>query len=113
MVIVNLALATICFLNQCYPALVGINTPEGEYKLVQLITDQPGYGGDVLKFTENETTWYAIHRVWLLKPKQHRLDRLSSNNAKDRVITAGCINVMPKVYEELKSCCSNDTLIIK
>ncbi len=113
MVIVNLITATICFANSCYPALIGTHTPKGEFQIHQLITEQRGYGGDVLQFKETSTEWYAIHRVYLLNPTQHRMDRLMSGNVGDRTITNGCINVMPDVYEKLKSCCSNDTLLIK
>ena len=48
MIIVNLAAASICFLNQCYPALVGPDTPVGKFKLERVITKAAGYGGDVL-----------------------------------------------------------------
>ena len=75
-VVVDLAVATICFLSQCYPALVGIDTPKGQYQLVQRYTNDPGYGGDVLQFYETKDSVYAIHWVWLLRPSQHRLDRL-------------------------------------
>jgi hypothetical protein len=113
MVIVNITLAIICFGGSCYPALVGINTPIGEFNMTQLITDQPGYGGDVLEFKETHTDWYAIHRVWTLKPKQHRLERLASSKASDRInVTGGCINVSPYVYEKLKECCSDEELKI-
>jgi hypothetical protein len=113
MVLVNLAAATICFLNQCYPALVGKATMPGEYQLVERLTDSPGYGGDVLQFDENPKMWLAIHRIWLLKPSEHRDVRIHSKDPKDRVITHGCINVEPEVYEKLKDCCSNDQLTIQ
>jgi hypothetical protein len=113
MVIVNMLLATICFNGSCYPALVGTDTPKGEFQMVQRMTEQAGYGGDVLQFKETSDNWYAIHRVWLLKPKQHRLERLSSDKTSDRTITSGCINIMPEVYEKLKLCCSNEPLLIK
>lgn len=118
-VLVNIALATICFTyqgtNECHPVLVGQKTPTptGEYVLQQRLTSSPGYGGDVLQFLETETEVFAIHRVWLLNPKQNRAARLKSPNVKDRFITNGCINVEPEVYEKLKDCCSNSKLIIK
>jgi hypothetical protein len=113
MVVISLLLATICFNGDCYPALVGRDTPKGTFQLTPMITKQPGYGGDVLKFKETETEWYAIHRVWLLKPEQHRLERLQSGVTAERVtVTAGCVNVTPDVYEKLRSCCSYDKLEI-
>lgn len=117
MVFINVALATICFNGACYPALVGNDTPKGTFQLTQMPINekrQPGYGTDVLKFKENDTEWWAIHRVWLLKPEQRRMERLNSGNVEDRThVTAGCVNVMPEVYEKLKSCCSSDKLTIE
>ena len=109
MVVVKLALAIICFNATCYPALVGTDTPPGQYQLVHMGTKQAGYGGDVLKFKENKEYWWAIHRVWTLKPEEHRLERLQSIDPADRTtITHGCINIMPDVYEKLLQCCSSD-----
>lgn len=114
MVIVDLALATICFANSCYPALVGNDTPKGEFQMIQRITAQAGYGGDVLQFTETPQAWFAIHRVWTLRPQEHRQQRLKSNDVKQRqTITHGCINVDPVVYEKLRDCCSAEALLIK
>ena len=82
--------------------------------MIHMATQQAGYGGDVLKFTETPTDWYAIHRVWLLKPEQHRLERLKSDNVAERItVTAGCVNVMPDVYEKLLECCSTEELEIQ
>ena len=113
MIIVDLALATICFAGQCHPALVGKDTPKGHFQLVQRLTEQPGYGGDVLQFAENSDSWFAIHRVYLLNKSQHRDKRLLSSKVSDRVITNGCINIQPEVYKQLKDCCSNDEVEIK
>jgi hypothetical protein len=99
-------------MGECHPALVGHDTPVGQFQIVQRLTSQPGYGGDVLQFKETDNAWYAIHRVWTLSPKQKRVERLNSDNPKDRVITNGCVNVDPNVYERLKDCCSTDTVII-
>jgi len=78
------------------------------------ITADPGYGGDVVKFAENDTLVFAIHRVWTLSPKQRRLERLASPNPADRVgITNGCVNVAPEVYDRLVSCCLNEPLQIR
>jgi hypothetical protein len=114
MVTVDLALATICFLGQCYPALVGPTTPRGEFSLIQRTTDMKGYGGDVLKFHEDRDSIMAIHRVWTLSPSQRRIERLQSSDPRQRKsITNGCINVMPDVYDKLVDCCSNSTLVVK
>ena len=118
-VIVTISLAAICFTYQgtqeCHPVLLGKNIPApvGEYIIQQRITSDPGYGGDVLQFHETKDEIYAIHRVWLLNPKQKRAERLKSNKVSDRYITNGCINVDPIVYERLVDCCSNAQLIIK
>lgn len=101
MVTVLLTAALICFNDECYPALVGKNTPIGNYTLVQKLTTKPGYGGDILQYHETKDTVLAIHRLYLLNPKQQREKRIQSNNPKDRVITAGCINVTPEVYKQL------------
>jgi len=95
--------------------LLGKNvpTPVGEYTLRKRITADPGYGGDVLQFHETHDEVYAIHRVWLLNPKQKRAERLRSNNIQDRYISSGCINVDPAVYDRLMDCCSSTQLIIK
>lgn len=111
---VILSAAIICFQQQCYPALVGKDTPIGEFSVIQRLTEDPGYGGDVLQFHETDKRVYAIHRVWTLNPKQKRLERLQSSNVKERqTITSGCINVMPEIYDRLVDCCANGSLIIK
>lgn len=113
MIIVDLLAATICFAGQCYPALVGPDTPRGEYQMIRRITDQPGYGGDVLQFHETPEAWFAVHRVWTLKPKEKRIQRLQSPDPKQRqTITRGCINVMPEVYQKLVDCCENHRILI-
>jgi len=118
-VIVSIALATICFTyngtEECHPALLGKNipTPVGEFTMRKRITKDPGYGGDVLQFHENDHMVFAIHRVWLLKPEQRRMDRLRSKNVNDRFISSGCINLEPVVYDKLMDCCSSEQLIIK
>ena len=117
-IIVSLALATICFtqnnIEECHPVLLGKNipTPLGEFALKHLRTDAPGYGGDILQFTENSHMIYAIHRVWLLNPSQKRLERLKSNKLSDHYISSGCINVETEVYNTLVDCCSKEKLHI-
>jgi hypothetical protein len=114
-ILVNLGLATICFLGKCHPALVGDHSFPGTYQIVQRYTADPGYGGDVLKYNETADAVYAIHRVWTLVPSQHRLERLRSDDAEQRKhITNGCINVEPEVYEQLvQSCKEGCTLTIQ
>lgn len=113
MVLVDVTLALICFAGQCHHALIGPNTPTGEYQMVHATTDLPGYGGDVLVFKETDKVVYAIHRVYTARPEQRRVQRLASPLPSDRQrITAGCVNVAPEVYEQLLDCCSNQTLRI-
>lgn len=113
MIVVDLTLALICFAGQCHNALVSADTPVGEFQLTQRLTSQAGYGGDVLQFKETADSWYAIHRVWTLKPEERRTERLNSSDPVDRrTITKGCINIDPKVYEQLRSCCSSHKLVI-
>lgn len=113
MVTVDLTAAVICFLGNCYPILHGPATPIGEFKMSQRIVQAPGYGGDVLQFAENEKMIFAIHRVWTLDPKQRRMERLETPSISDNVVTNGCINVKPEVYNKLIECCRRDTLVIK
>ena len=113
MVVVSLAAATICFLNACYPALVGHSTPSGSFTLQVRETAQDGYGGDVLQFHDTGSEVYAVHRVWLLRPAQRRAERLAGTDPAQRLITSGCINVSNEVYEKLKKCCVATTLIIQ
>lgn len=112
MILISLLAATICFAGECYPALIGTSTPVGQFQLVERRTSQPGYGGDVLQFTETPDAWYAIHRVYTLNVNEHRVSRLQSSIVSDRVITNGCINVDPIVYDKLKDCCINMTVNI-
>ncbi len=112
-VFVNIAAALICVASMCHPALVGVDTPRGEFQLSHYSTPDPGYGGDILSFKETPDSLFAIHRV-IDVPGQQRLARLKSPDAKRRnSITGGCINVDPHVYEELVDCCYESKLIIK
>lgn len=119
MVIVDILLATICFSTpasdalECHNALIGSDTPRGVYTLQQRLTEDPFYGGDVLQFREDEKEVYAVHRVWLGRPNEHRDRRIKSRDARQRKITKGCVNVEPSVYEVLVREHSTDTLIIK
>lgn len=118
MVVVDLALATICLLHgpvpECHPALVGPSTPRGEFSLVQRLTEDRGYGGDVVQFHEDEKAVFAIHRVWTLRPVERREHRLRSGDPKQRAsITNGCVNVSPEVYDRLVGCCLSYRLVIR
>lgn len=118
-VIVDIALATICFASapgadqMCYNALIGGDTPRGTFTLQQRLVDDPLYGGDVLQFREDPTAVFAIHRVWLGRPWEKREERLKSSDPKRRKMTKGCINVSRETYQLLLNCCSTSTLIIK
>jgi len=99
---VFLSKALLCVASQCFPALVGDATPVGTFKVTRADTDLPGYGGDVLMFSENAKTILAIHRVWLLKPSEKRLERLFSDDPEQRRhVTNGCINIDPDLYDSL------------
>jgi hypothetical protein len=103
-VVVSLSLATICFLNQCHPALVGAETPLGSFPMQQAHITAPGYGGDVVLFTrrKRDQLHLAVHRVYLLKPAQRRAERLRSPLPSDRRgVTDGCVNVEPQVYDAM------------
>lgn len=102
--IVLLSAAVVCLQGRCYPVLVGRDTPTGEFAVQHRMVLSPGYGGDVLQYKETAEAIYAIHRVWLGHPQEHRVKRLASRNpAKRRGVTGGCINVMPDVYDLLQS----------
>lgn len=113
-VVVSLSLATICFVGQCYPALVGSATPPGHYQLSHRFVVSPGYGGDVLAFKEEPDDLFAIHRVWLGAPREQRLQRLQSTQvARRRGVTGGCINIAPETYAKLVDCCSRADLVVE
>ena len=114
MIIVDLALATICFANTCANVLVGNHTPTGTFSLYHMQTEQAGYGGDVIVFHETDTYRLAIHRVWMLNPKERRMEKIRSSNPKvRRYVSNGCINVEPEVYQQILDCCINQQLVIK
>lgn len=111
-VTVYLAKALICFAGQCHPALVGEATPTGQFNLTPRLVQAPGYGGDVIQFDEANGVVFAIHRLWLGSPAQRRQARIASQDPRQRIITAGCVNVTPEVYDLLLDCCSHSTLEI-
>jgi len=113
-VVVDLALAVICFMGQCHPALVGEHTPRGVFTLDHQAIKVPGYGGDLLVFKEDRTRLWAVHRVYTAVPTERRVERLLSGRAAFRKgVTHGCVNVMPDVYARLVECCSNQMLIVR
>ena len=96
--------ALICFQGHCHHALVGKSTPMGTFPVIHKLTKAPGYGGDVLVFEELPDRVYAIHRVWLRNPAEHRAKRLASDDpAQRKDVTLGCINVAPEVFDQLKN----------
>lgn len=99
-VTISKSLATICFLGQCYPALVGEATPLGEYTLTKRYVVSEGYGGDVLQFKYDGSNVYAIHRPFAPNGSTKRSQALLSEK-QDRVITKGCVNVSVSVYNTL------------
>lgn len=109
---VFLSLAVLCIDKVCYPALIGENTPVGEFSLVQRLVNDPLYGGSVLQFKETEKSVFSIHRVWNGRPKEKRQLRLNSGDVNKRVITLGCINVSDHVYQFLLDCCQNEKIFI-
>lgn len=112
-VVVDIAAALICFAGTCYNALVGNDTPRGEFELAPYTIQDPRYGGDLLVFKHDKRGVYAIHRV-IDVPGQQRLARLKSPNPKHRItVTLGCVNVEPEVYDALMDCCSTSKLTIK
>ncbi len=108
---VSLAKALICIAGECFPVLVGQNTPAGSFDLQLRYTISEGYGGDVIQFHETETLVFAIHRVWTLSPRQRRVERLESATPDDNVITNGCINVKPEVYDIIKESLNKETTL--
>lgn len=102
-VVVDTEKAELCMESRCYPVLVGEDTPKGTFDLDIVKTNRRGYGGDVMRFKEDEKYLYAIHRVWTLKPEERRMQRIASANPADRFITNGCINVTDDVYAKLKA----------
>ena len=101
-IIVDTQTATACIQDDCYPVLVGKNTPKGTFGLQLSTTPDPLYKGSVLAFKSDSTGTYAIHRVWNGKPSERRNERLKGT-VSDRLITNGCINVSDDTYEIFKS----------
>lgn len=100
-VTVLLSKALICFAGQCHPALVGSDTPVGQYPLIERRVLTEGYGGVVVQFKEDEKMWYAIHRPWRLGPVDRDKVLQSKDPSARRLITKGCINVEDKVFDNI------------
>ena len=105
-----LSTALICFGGACHPVLVGADTPTGTFPLTRRIVVDPGYGGDVLQFAENEREWFALHRTYRNLP-----DRVAAYSAPAdgrRYVTNGCVNLTPEVYDELAQYGGEMTLVV-
>jgi hypothetical protein len=113
-VVVNLTMATMCFLGQCHPVLVGSETPTGVFSFQHARIRAPGYGGDVLVYDiHKDGVPLSVHRVYLGNPRERRAERLRHPNPAARIaVTNGCINVAPEVYDALVDCCRTGTLRI-
>ena len=103
-VVVHTDRAELCFTDtqDCHPVLLGKTTPKGKFDLTIYATNKTGYGGDVIGFKQENDFLFALHRVWTLKPEEHRLERIASARVSDRIMTNGCINVENAVYDKLK-----------
>ena len=96
---VNLDKAELCLPSkECFPVLIGKDTPKGVFNLNIYKTNKKGYGGEILGFHKEGNSIYAIHKVWLGNPKEQRDKRINSDNVSDRLITNGCINIGEEGY---------------
>lgn len=111
-VTVFVAKALICFAGQCHPALVGHDTIPGTYDMSILYTQQRGYGGDVLMYDSDDRSWNAIHSTYTLDPRREREELYLNTSAAERTVTAGCVNVEPEIYQDLRDNYRNLPLII-
>jgi hypothetical protein len=103
-----LSKALICFAQMCHPAVIGTDTLEGTYPLIQRHMVS---GEDVLKYRQIGKDVYSIHRTL---PGRDRL--LTSSPASRRHVSKGCINVSNEVYSLLLDEVDSDpdiTLTIK
>ena len=99
---VYISQALLCFASQCHPALVGAATPTGQYTMVKTPTDLPGYAGSVAPFAKDTAgAVFAVHRIWTGNPTERREWRLQQDDPAQRVISQGCINIAPAVYDQL------------
>ena len=122
-IVVSLSAATICFLSQCHPVLVGRETPTGVFPLQHVKVTDPYYAedpysreiGDGLAFAKDEKgVPFMVHRVYLGKPSQERDKRIASPIVSYRKnITDGCVNVSRPVFRSLLDCCSKGNAQIR
>ena len=84
--------------KDCFPVLIGKETPKGTFNLNIYITNRKGYGGEVLGFHQRGKELFAVHRVWLGNPSEKRDARIKSDEVADRLITNGCINISEEGY---------------
>lgn len=101
-VTVFISKALICFAQVCHPALVGPATVPGTYDMTVLYTQQRGYGGDVLMYAQTPTEWYGIHRTYTEDRQRRREELYYGTTPEQRQVTAGCVNVEPEIYEDLR-----------
>lgn len=108
MVKVFLAKALLCVQGQCFPVLVGENTPTGTFQIEHVVLNNRRGRYDVLMFAPDKPgKVLAIHRT----PSESRTALLKARSRAP--VTAGCINVSPAVFELLVECCSTATLEIQ
>ena len=84
--------------KDCFPVLIGKETPKGTFNLSIYTTNRKGYGGEILGFHQRGKELFAVHRVWLGNPSEKRDARIKSNEVADRLITNGCINISEEGY---------------
>mgnify|MGYP007002701573 CR=1 FL=1 len=89
--------------KDCFPVLIGGDTPKGTFKLDIYKTSKKGYGGEILGFHKDGKDIYAVHRVWNGNPTEKRERRIKSNNIADRLITNGCINIGEDGYNAVRN----------
>ncbi len=99
--------ALVCFLGECFPALVGADTPRGEFILQLQARHERMFGGDIIVFKEDRTSVWAIHRAH----NDHRRKMLGG--AQRTGVTGGCVNVSADVYTRLRDCCSTWKVVIQ
>ena len=109
-VVVSIALANICFDGQCHHALIGKDTPVGEYTVRKfVIPDNKLYQDGLLVFHETPDAYFAIHKVI---PTRDRLRRMQGPSSSRVNVTGGCINVDLPIYQELSGRYKEIKLII-
>lgn len=110
-VVVSLALANICFDGQCHPALIGRDTPTGEYAVRKfMVPDNKLYQDGLLVFHETTDAYYAIHKTI---PTKDRLRRMKEPPTSRVNVTGGCINIDASTYQALSERYKDIKLVIK